>query len=329
MEFRLGSIPVKVHGAFFITAVLLSTGFGSTFDARAIASTAVIVVVMFVSILIHELGHALTGRAFGLTPRIDLHGMGGTTSWPDGRKVGWGKSMVISAAGPLVGIVFGGAAFLAAAFLGAPAEGSLQLLALKAFINISAIWGIFNLAPMLPLDGGNIMLAFFQLVTKGRGEKAARYISMAVCVVGIAWGLRAGNTWIAVLCGLFLFRNFQGLRQGERVRAEMDLYERLKEGFAALQRQDGPAAIEHAEVVLEHTGAAELRFEALRLLARARILEGQWGALMALIERCRLELGPSELEQFEKAAVELDRPEEARRIRELRVQPAAVAGFRA
>jgi Zn-dependent protease len=329
MEFRLGSIPVKVHGAFFITAVLLSTGFSGSFDPRAVAQTAVIVLVMFVSILIHELGHALTGKAFGLTPRIDVHGMGGTTSWPDGRKVGWGKSMIISAAGPLVGIVFGGAAFFGAALVGAPAEGTLSLVALNAFVYISAIWGAFNLAPMLPLDGGNIMLAFFQLVSKGRGEKPARYVSMAMCVVAIAASLRFGWTWGAVLSGLFLFRNFQGLRQGDRMRAELDLYERLKEGFAALQRQDGPAAIQHAEIVLEHTGAAELRFEALRLLARARILEGQWGALMALIERCRLELGPSELERLERAAEELDRPEEARRIRELRAQPAAVSGFRA
>jgi Zn-dependent protease len=328
MEFRLGKIPVKVHGAFLITAFLLSTGFGRSFDARAIAATVVIVAVMFVSILIHELGHALTGLAFGLTPRIDLHGMGGTTSWPDGRKVGWGKSMVISAAGPIAGIIAGVAALIAKGFL-APPEASLTETALNAFFFISAVWGVMNLAPMLPLDGGNIMLAFFQAMTKGRGEKPARYVSIVVCVGAIAASLRFGYTWGAVLSGLFLFRNVQALKQGGRMRAELELYERLKEGFAALDRKDGPAAIQHAEIVLEHTGAAELRFEALRLLAYARILEGQWGALMALVERCRMELGPSELERLEKAAEELDRPDEARRIRELRGQPAAVGGFRA
>lgn len=322
MEFRIGKIPVKVHGAFAITAVLLSL---STQDPAKIA---IFAVVMFISVLLHELGHAVAGIAFGLSPRIDLHAMGGTTSWPEGRKIGWGRSMLISAAGPFTGIILGGATFVAMMFTGGP-ENPYVASAVSAFVWINAVWGLFNLAPMMPLDGGNIMLAALQMITKGKGEKATRYISVGVAAVCGILALRASYTWGAVLCGLFLFRNVQALRQVDRAKGEVQHFERLKEGFAALEKKDGPVAILHAEQVLENTAVPELRFEALRLLAYARVLEGQWGPLMSLVERCRLELGPAELSRLEQAATELDRPEEARRIKELREMPAAVAGFRA
>ena len=322
MEFRIGKIPVKVHGAFAITAVLLSL---STNDPAKIA---IFAAVMLVSVLLHELGHAVTGIAFGLTPRIDLHAMGGTTSWPEGRKIGWGKSMLISAAGPFTGIILGVAAWFAIRAIGAP-ENALVASAVSAFIWINAVWGLFNLAPMMPLDGGNIMLAALQMLTKGKGEKPTRYISIVVAAVCGILALRASYTWGAVLSGLFLFRNVQALRQVGRAKDEVQHFDRLKEGFAALERKEGRPAIQQAEQVLESTQVPELRFEALRLLAYARVLEGQWGPLMSLLERCRLELGPAELERLEQAATESDRPEEARRIKELREMPAAVAGFRA
>lgn len=321
MEFRIGRIPVKVHGAFAITAILLSL---STQDPARIA---IFAVVMFISVLLHELGHAVTGIVFGLSPRIDLHAMGGTTSWPEGRKIGWGKSMLISAAGPFTGIIVGGATFVAMMFSGAP-ENPYAAAAASAFVWINAVWGVFNLAPMMPLDGGNIMLAALQMITKGKGEKPTRYISIVVAAVCGLLALRASYTWGAVLSGLFLFRNVQALRQVDRAKDEVQHFERLKEGFAALEKKDGPVAILMAEQVLESTQVPELRFEALRLLAYARVLEGQWGPLMSLVERCRLELGPAELERLEQAATELDRPEEAKRIKELREMPAAVAGFR-
>ena len=45
---------------------------------------AIWVAIVFISVLVHELGHALVGRMFGLDPQIELHGMGGTTSWVNG-----------------------------------------------------------------------------------------------------------------------------------------------------------------------------------------------------------------------------------------------------
>src|SRR5882762_3079028 len=92
------------------------------------------VAVVFVSVLVHELGHALVGKAFGLTPEITLHGMGGTTSWRDGRDVGRAKSIAISVAGPFAG-------FALAALIFAAAYGNLLPKSeIAAFAVRSALW---------------------------------------------------------------------------------------------------------------------------------------------------------------------------------------------
>ncbi len=71
MRFRLAGFPVEIHPSFFILAVLLGLGAG---DVRLILLW---VAVVFVSILTHELGHAIVGRSYGLQPQIRLYSMGG------------------------------------------------------------------------------------------------------------------------------------------------------------------------------------------------------------------------------------------------------------
>ncbi len=328
MVFRIGAIPVRIHGSFLLTALLLG-GIGS----RNVAAAAIWVVVVFLSVLLHELGHAFAGLIFGLSPQIDLHGMGGTTSWSmEGRKVGPGKSIVISLAGPLTGIVVGTIAFFVAAARLNEHTHPLVQRAMMDVVWVNAGWGALNLVPMLPLDGGNVMATLLGVVTKGRGERPARIVSIVVAVACGALALSRHEIWLAMLSGLFAFRNAQAIRQAGAVRAELELYEHLKQGYAALDRQDGRAALEAAEPVYRNAQSPELRFEALRLLAYARVLEGHWGPLMTLLEASGRELGAEELARIENAARECGRPDEAERIAAIRAAlaaPAAGGGFRA
>src|SRR5436309_2863710 len=107
MGFRLGSIPVRVHVSFLMMTALLAMSGGRADPTRIVLWVASV----FFSVLIHELGHATMGRAFGLAPQIDIHGMGGTTSWqvPIGAPaMTTGRRVLISLAGPGIGFVFGG-----------------------------------------------------------------------------------------------------------------------------------------------------------------------------------------------------------------------------
>src|ERR1700675_4909709 len=97
VAFRLGTIPVRVHLSFLLVTVFLAAG--SLGDVRGLLCW---ILVVFVSVMIHELGHALVGRQFGLAPEIDLQGMGGLTSWGEGsgrKAIGPWRSIAISLAG--------------------------------------------------------------------------------------------------------------------------------------------------------------------------------------------------------------------------------------
>lgn len=99
LSFRLGKIPVRVQVWFFVLAGVLGAG-----DP---AHLALWVGIVFVSVMLHELGHAMTGMAFGLQPSIELHGMGGTTSWTTPKALSTVQRVAISLAGPFAGFVVG------------------------------------------------------------------------------------------------------------------------------------------------------------------------------------------------------------------------------
>ncbi len=112
----------------------------------------------FVSILIHELGHALTGKAFGAPKAgISLHGLGGAAYFWD-HKFDRKQSILMTAAGPASSLVLAGLSFIVVVVLIKAKTDSFYF---EYFINVMAtinlMWGIFNLLPILPMDGGRIV----------------------------------------------------------------------------------------------------------------------------------------------------------------------------
>lgn len=203
-----GKIPVSIHVSFFIMTLVLGSGMMSG-DLRVMMMW---IVIVLLSVLLHEVGHAVMGKAFGLTPRIDLHGMGGTTSWTQrrGDVLSAPKKILISIAGPAVGIVIGETLMI----LAESGRLSLSPMAGKAvgmIILVNLYWGLLNLLPILPLDGGNVMAQVLALITKGRGQRAAHIISIVVAVAGGAFALLTSNLWAGMLAGMLAFQNYRAL----------------------------------------------------------------------------------------------------------------------
>jgi stage IV sporulation protein FB len=73
-------------------------------------------------------------------------------------------------------------------------------------------WGILNLLPILPLDGGHIASSLAGIVAGDRGRLAARVFSIVLTVTIGLWALLAGQWWIAVLGVVLTYANVQGLR---------------------------------------------------------------------------------------------------------------------
>ena len=320
MQFRLGSIPIRVRGPFLFMALIL----GAQLERPDLI--AIWVGVVFVSVLVHELGHAVVGRLFGLTPQIELHGMGGTTSWVDPRDVGNARSMAISVAGPFAG--FGIAALLYGAHrMGyAPAHPLLSKAGIMAF-QINFFWGVFNLAPMLPLDGGNVMRSFLNIVSNGRGEKPARIVSIVIGGLLCAFALSRRELWLGALGAFFTWANIQAYRQTDARNADLPLAQAIEKAYVALERHDGAQAIELLKPVIVPQASEDLRAIALRVYSYALLIEGLWDELMPMLEKNAALIGVEELERYAKTARELGRHAEADTITSLIPRPRLANDF--
>ena len=325
-RFRLGSIPVRVNGAFLFLVLVLGAQLGQRPDLIAIWGA-----IVFVSVLIHELGHAMIGRAFGLAPVIELNGMGGLTSWQEPQsggplRVGYGRSITISLAGPFAGFIVAGALLLAGR-LGFHPQGQRAVFAVEQAFFVNFVWGVFNLAPMLPLDGGNVLRNVLNIVTKGRGEKPARVVSIVMGGIFLTYAFLTGRWWLGALAAFFTWANVQAFRQVDTRNADAPLAEAIEKAYLALEKHDGAAAIELLRPVIVPQASDDLRATALRIYSYALLIEGQWDELLPTLQKNAALIGPEELTRYAKTAHELGRTEEAEKIAALIPRPRLANDF--
>ena len=239
LHFKVGPFPVSVYPWFFITAVLLGTGYG--FGWKMLAW----IFVVFVSVLVHELGHAVVGRGFGGRPEIRLEAFGGVTFPQFTTRPGPGRQFILSVAGPVAGLLLGAAAYLLVRAW-PPDPRSVSAFLMRQFIWVSVVWAAFNLLPILPLDGGNMMLALLEGVRRKPSLTAAAWISIAVAVAvgaGLTWAF-GPDPFLLLFLALFALQNFQRARlAGQADRAPAATADPAQD---ATERADVAAATEDA-----------------------------------------------------------------------------------
>lgn len=204
LTFRIAGIPVGVHLTFLFVALLGATAYRGVDIAIWTAAA-------FVSILAHELGHALIARGFdaqGVT--ITLYGMGGLTSYRHGRRMTHGRSFVVSAAGSAVGIVLGGTLYLLANAGTFDGVSHGVAVFLDSIIYTSLVWGVLNWIPIVPLDGGHMVEHLAGMINEDRAPligQIVTWIAVAI-VVPLAWvnGYQFGVF-------IIIFFAFAGLRE--------------------------------------------------------------------------------------------------------------------
>jgi Zn-dependent protease len=281
LKFKVGPFPVQVYPWFFISAVLLGSASGYGFDWTMLLWIAVV----FISVLVHELGHAVIGRALGGRPEIRLEAFGGVTYPQLRQRPGPGRQFVLSLAGPVAGLLLGAACYglLRAA---PPAPGSPAAWTMMQFIQVSVVWAVFNLLPMLPLDGGQMMLAVVEAVRRKPSVVLGSWISVAVAigVAAVSVLLRGLDLYLIAWCGFFAFQNFARAR-------------------AAAAAPPGPAS----DAGVDPSEQAEV--EQATGEVRAALREGDLARAQAAIER--LEAGGGDYRQAAalrlRAGIELSR----------------------
>jgi len=282
LRFRLGRIPVRVHLMFGITALILWQLSGQ----QSAETLGIWVGVMFLGVLMHELGHAWAGMMCGLKPNIDLHGMGGVTWWSGGRALSPWRSIVVSVAGPLVGIVLGGLALIYTIIEAPLPAGSLKTYALGSFIWVNLGWGLFNLVPMLPLDGGNILASICEIFSPRSGRRVASYLSLVMAAVLIGVCVLYGQLIMAGFFAYFAWGIFRSLK-GEKERAlDAPLEPKLKKAVQAMQDGDFGQTVALARMIAGDAKTPSMKAAATQLIAWAHFVQGDLdGAQKAIDDR--------------------------------------------
>jgi Zn-dependent protease len=187
-------IPVYISPYWLIFAVVLVVMYANGAESNLAGTqsryivAAAFVVLLYVSVLVHELAHCVVARGFGLpVRRVLLYPLGGYSEIEQ-EPGSPSREALISGAGPVVSLALAGLGYLLAKVI--PHGLGHQLIAQLFFANL--VVGIFNLLPGLPLDGGRIFRAGVWKIT-GRQVTAT---------VAAAW---AGRVLAIGLVGLALF----------------------------------------------------------------------------------------------------------------------------
>ena len=200
---------IRIHVTFLL--LLLWIG-GSGFahgGAREATASVVFVCLLFLCVLLHEFGHVIAARRYGVkTPDITLLPIGGVAQMeriPEKPQ----EELVVALAGPAVNVVIAAVLFLllggfppldAATELHSPGQGILERL---AWVNLTLV--VFNLLPAFPMDGGRVLRAFLAFrMGHVQATQVAAAVGQAVAFgLGIL-GLFGGNP-LLVFIALFVY----------------------------------------------------------------------------------------------------------------------------
>src|SRR4051794_27514177 len=177
--FRLFGFPVHVRPGFFMLMVVVVLANGPQLGLWLAAFIASLT-------LIHELGHAFAARATGAEAEISLDFLAGYASFVPTRHLKRWERAGISFAGPAVQI---GISLVALWAMGVyplhPGLGASD--AARALWWAGIVIGVFNLLPILPFDGGNIVLAGLEIFFPKRSRVVMLYASVAITIGGGLW----------------------------------------------------------------------------------------------------------------------------------------------
>ena len=234
--FRVAGIPVRIDPSWLFIFALISWSLAAGYFPQVLpeATTPAVwaqgilaALLLFVSVFLHELSHALVAIEYGVPVRgIRLHVFGGVSEM-DAEPPTPRAELLIALVGPLTSFVIAALCY----GLGRAVGGPPWVAALTGYLAaVNFIVGVFNLAPGYPLDGGRVLRALLWWGT-GRQSWATLWASRAGSAFGLIMmaigGVRAlrgetiGGLWF-VFIGLFLYQAARASRQLTAIRERLE-----------------------------------------------------------------------------------------------------------
>lgn len=205
VRFTIFGIPVQVQPFFWITLVIIGGGLNAN-SPSSILHVGLFTIAGFVSVLIHELGHALTARKFGARSEIVLQAFGGYAAY-SGVRLTRPQSFAITAAGPGIQILLALAIYLSIPFL--PKVNPNAAYFIVTLMGISLFWALLNLLPILPLDGGRMLDA----ILGPERIRTTLWVTIIVASLLAIIALKTGTGFLLpIFLGMFAWQAWQALR---------------------------------------------------------------------------------------------------------------------
>ena len=322
---RLAGIRVYVHATFLLLLVWIGVQqWGLEPTWRSVASGVGFILLLFGCVVLHELGHALAARRYGIPTRdITLLPIGGVARlerMPKDPR----QELVVALAGPAVNVVIAALLFAGLALTGAPdpvaldpsGESVVRGSMARRLLQVNVMLVLFNLLPAFPLDGGRVLRAGLAMrMDYARATRAAATIGQGMAVLFAFVGLQ-GNPFL-LLIAFFVWMGaaqessqaqMQGTLEGALVRDAMltdfqlldhdDDLARAVQLLLAGSQQDFP--------VVSHHGTVEgILTRGALLMALAR--DGASGSVHDIVQRDFTTAEPDEpltalLERLPRAA---------------------------
>jgi Zn-dependent protease len=224
LHFNLAGFHIRIHPLFWLVTLLLNI------QSPPVVVAVWTVVVVF-SLLVHEMGHALAFHHYGLHSHIVLYSFGGLTV-PEGafgRRLTPRAQILVSLAGPAAG-------FLCALLLelglyaagyhvgfrsrlfnwdfpGGPIDDLRLQMLIGMLLEVNIFWGLVNLLPIFPLDGGQVFREVLQMANPRAGFEQSLKLSIltAAAMAALSY-VRFHDFYLALMFGYLAYMNF-GLLQ--------------------------------------------------------------------------------------------------------------------
>jgi Zn-dependent protease len=246
LRFHLLGVRVRINPWFWLVMAIISG------QNNHLPGVLIFIGCAFVSILVHEFGHGLTSASFGYHPsEIVLYGMGGYCACEIERQTP-GQRLAVLAMGPgagflllLIVCIVGVLAFnipfaddltIMLRMIGIPTPGRELSLAFDRLTGpartiyltlfwINLMWGLLNLLPVWPLDGGRLCEVLLSMYNRRHGTRWAHIVSLLTAAVVAMYFLRSRDLFGGIMFASLAFMNYQVLQALHQASRYSDAYD--------------------------------------------------------------------------------------------------------
>jgi stage IV sporulation protein FB len=207
IQFSLFQIPIRVLPWFWITLALIGGALRAD-SKQALFGMLLFMLAGFISILVHELGHALMAKHFGKRVEIVLQAFGGYAAYSGGGRLSQLQTLAITAAGPAIQILLGVGVWLLNEHLEGLSEHGRYFFTILYLI--SFMWALLNLLPVLPLDGGRLLETILGPERIRLTLQISLVVAVSIAVLALTFKL---GMLLPVFMGMMAYESYKALKQ--------------------------------------------------------------------------------------------------------------------